>query len=65
VPAYHVLDAGLRYTQAWRGHTLTWRLNVDNVFNRFYWRVTGSSGGDSYLFPGAPRLARLSVKMDF
>jgi iron complex outermembrane receptor protein len=65
VPAYHVFDAGLRYTQAWRGHALTWRLNVDNVFNHFYWRDTGSSGGDSYLFPGAPRLARLSLKMDF
>ena len=45
--------------QPWNGHALTWRLNVDNVFNHFYWRDTGSSGGDSYLFPGAPRLARL------
>jgi iron complex outermembrane receptor protein len=65
VPAYNVFDAGLRYTQAWHGQTLTWRLNVDNVFNRFYWRDTGSSGGDSYLFPGAPRLARLSLQVDF
>ncbi len=64
VPAYHVFDAGLRYTQAWHGHTLTWRLNVDNVFNRFYWRDTGSSGGDSYLFPGTPRLVRLALKVD-
>ena len=64
VPAYNVLDAGLRYTQSWRGHTLTWRLNVDNVFDRFYWRDTGSSSGDSYLFPGAPRLTRLSLQMD-
>ncbi len=65
VPAYNVFDAGLRYTQPWRGHTLTWRLNVDNVFNHFYWRDTGSSGGDSYLFPGAPRVARLSLQVDF
>ncbi len=61
VPAYHVFDAGLRYATQWNGHALTWRLSVDNVFNRFYWRDTGSAGGDSYLFPGAPRLARLSV----
>ncbi|MEP7185657.1 MAG: TonB-dependent siderophore receptor [Rhodanobacter sp.] len=61
VPAYHVFDAGLRYVSSWNDHTVTWRLNVDNVFNHFYWRDTGSSGGDSYLFPGAPRLARLSV----
>ena len=65
VPAYHVFDAGLRYAGQWNGHALTWRLSVDNVFNRFYWRDTGSSGGDSYLFPGAPRLARLSLTVAF
>jgi iron complex outermembrane receptor protein len=65
VPAYHVFDAGLRYAMQWNGHALTWRLSVDNVFNRFYWRDTGTSGGDSYLFPGAPRLARLSLSYAF
>jgi iron complex outermembrane receptor protein len=65
VPAYHVFDAGLRYVTQWNRHALTWRLNIDNVFNHFYWRDTGTSGGDSYLFPGAPRLARLSVTYDF
>ncbi|UPG85311.1 TonB-dependent siderophore receptor [Luteibacter aegosomatis] len=61
VPAYNVFDAGLRYAMTAGGHALTWHLNVDNVFDRFYWRDTGSSGGDRYLFPGMPRLARLSV----
>lgn len=65
VPAYHVFDAGLKYVSQWNGHALTWRLNIDNVFNHFYWRDTGTSGGDSYLFPGAPRLARLSLTYDF
>jgi iron complex outermembrane receptor protein len=65
VPAYHVFDAGLRYGTSWRGHPLTWRLNIDNVFDHFYWRDTSSSGGDRYLFPGAPRLARLSLTYDF
>ncbi len=65
VPAYHVFDAGLRYTTAWNGHALVWRLNIDNLFNHFYWRDTGTSGGDSYLFPGAPRLARLSLTFGF
>jgi iron complex outermembrane receptor protein len=60
-----VFDAGLRYITPWRGRALTWRLSVDNVFNHFYWRDTGSVGGDRYLFPGAPRLARLSVSYDF
>ena len=55
----------MRYVSSWNHHALTWRLNVDNVFNHFYWRDTGSSGGDSYLFPGAPRLARLSLTVAF
>jgi len=65
VPAYNVFDAGLRYTTTLDGHTLTWRLNIDNLFNHFYWRDTGTSGGDSFLFPGAPRLARLSATLAF
>ncbi len=64
VPAYHVFDAGLRFTTMVSGHAMTWRLSVDNVFNHFYWRDTGTSGGDAYLFPGMPRLARLSMTYD-
>ena len=62
-PSYSVVDAGLRFRQQLRGHALDWNLSVDNVFNRFYWRDTGSSSGDYYLFPGAPRQARLSVSI--
>lgn len=65
VPAYHVFDAGLRYATTLHGHALTWRLSMDNVFNHFYWRDTGSADGDSYLFPGAPRLTRVSVSYAF
>ncbi len=60
-PAYGVVDAGLRFRHELHGRTLDWNLSVDNVFNRFYWRDTGSSSGDYYLFPGAPRQARLTV----
>jgi iron complex outermembrane receptor protein len=65
VGAYNVFDAGLRYAAEVGGHAFTLRLSIDNLFNRFYWRDTGSSLGDSYLFPGAPRLARLSVSYAF
>ena len=61
--AYSVFDLGLRYEGALNGHALTTQLGVDNLFNRFYWRDTGSSQGDNYLFPGAPRLLRLSVRI--
>ena len=64
-PAWTVFDAGLRYGARWGDHDLVWRVSVDNLANRFYWRDVGSSQGDSYLFPGAPRLARLTVTMDF
>ena len=65
VPAYNVFDAGVRYATTLDGHALTLRLSIDNVFDRFYWRDTGSAYGDSYLFPGAPRLARLSASFAF
>ncbi|KGI77972.1 TonB-dependent siderophore receptor [Oleiagrimonas soli] len=65
VSAYNVFDAGLRYRGRFMDHALTWRLMVNNVFDRFYWRDTGSAFGDYYLFPSAPRLARLSVTWDF
>lgn len=64
VAAYNVFDAGMRYATTWGRHAVVWRLMVDNVFDRFYWRDTGASGGDSYLFPGAPRITRLSVDID-
>jgi iron complex outermembrane receptor protein len=60
-PSYSVVDAGLRFQHRLHDHAVNWNLSVDNVFNRFYWRDTGSSSGDYYLFPGAPRQARLSV----
>lgn len=60
-PSYSVFDAGVRFQHALREHPVSWTLSVDNVFDRFYWRDTGSSYGDYYLFAGAPRQARLSV----
>lgn len=63
-PAWTVLDAGLSYRAHWGERDMVWRLSVDNLTNRFYWRDVGSSEGDSYLFPGAPRLARLTVSFD-
>ncbi|WP_449447806.1 TonB-dependent siderophore receptor [Thermomonas brevis] len=63
VHAYDVFDAGLRYSGRAREHDFTVQLGIDNLFDHRYWRDTGSSLGDNYLFPGAPRLARLSVRV--
>ncbi|QOW24862.1 TonB-dependent siderophore receptor [Lysobacter sp. H23M47] len=60
-PGYSVVDAGVRFRHQLGGPAVSWNLSVDNVFNRFYWSDTGSSSGDYYLFPGAPRQLRLAV----
>jgi iron complex outermembrane receptor protein len=38
---------------------------VDNLFDKRYWRDVGEFMGDGYLFPGAPRTARLSATVNF
>ncbi len=65
VPAYHIFNVGLRYATRIGGHPTTLRLNIDNLFDKRYWKDSGEYLGDSYLFPGAPRVARLSVQYDF
>ncbi|MFZ6648305.1 TonB-dependent siderophore receptor [Undibacterium sp. TJN25] len=64
VPGYSVMNLGARYATHIAGTATTLRFNVDNVFDKFYWRdVTQSLGG--YLFPGAPRLYKVSAQFDF
>ncbi|WMW79181.1 TonB-dependent siderophore receptor [Undibacterium cyanobacteriorum] len=64
VPGYHVFNFGARYALSQNGITTTLRFDINNAFNKFYWRdVTQSLGG--YLFPGAPRTFKLSAQIDF
>jgi iron complex outermembrane receptor protein len=64
VPGYHLFNAGARYVTRVAGAATTLRFQIDNVFDKFYWRdVTQSLGG--YLFPGAPRTFRVSAQFDF
>ncbi|MEO6921166.1 MAG: TonB-dependent siderophore receptor [Collimonas sp.] len=65
VPAYNLFDAGLRYKTSLSGHPTVFRLSVDNLFDKRYWKDVGEYFGDSYLHLGAPRTARLSVQYDF
>lgn len=65
VPAYHVVNTGLRHERQYGKSKATIRLMVDNVFNKFYWKDVGEFLGDGYLHPGAPRTARLSLQYDF
>jgi len=48
-----------------KGYKTVLRLSVDNLFNKAYWRDIGEYRGDDYLFPGAPRTARLCAMVNF
>ncbi|MCU6433040.1 TonB-dependent siderophore receptor [Undibacterium sp. Jales W-56] len=64
VPGYSVFNLGTRYHTRLAGVATTLRVNIDNVSDKFYWRdVTQSLGG--YLFPGAPRVFKVSAQFDF
>lgn len=65
VSGYTVFDAGAAYNFRAYGNENTVRFNVDNVFNKKYWRDVGSFFGDDYLFLGSPRTAQLAWSMNF
>ena len=65
VPSYTVFDVGSAYNFRAYGYDNTLRLNVDNLFNKKYWRDVGSFAGDDYLFLGAPRSAQFSWTVNF
>lgn len=65
VPSYTVFNLGSAYNFRAYGYENTLRLNVDNVFNKKYWRDVGSFFGDDYLFLGVPRTAQLSWTVNF
>ncbi|MYM36332.1 TonB-dependent siderophore receptor [Duganella sp. FT50W] len=63
VPKYHVVNLSASYATRVGGINTTFRANIDNAFDKFYWRdVTPDLGG--YLMPGAPRTARISATFD-
>ena len=66
LPSAWQLDAGLSYQQHIAGKPALWRLNVENLTNRIYWREAPTTDwGGIYLFASTPRTLRLSVTLDF
>lgn len=65
VSGYTVFDAGAAYDFRAYGYNNMLRLNVDNLFNKKYWRDAGSFFGDDYLFLGTPRTAQFSWTVNF
>lgn len=65
VAGYSVFNAGATYRATVFGHDADIRFNVNNVFNKQYWRDVGGFMGDDYLFLGNPRTSQLSVTLHF
>jgi iron complex outermembrane receptor protein len=65
VPGYHKFDAGLKYVDKVGKSKATYRLNVENVFNKFYWRDVSQTYGSNTLYPGIPRIFRATATFDF
>lgn len=65
VPGYHKFDAGLKYLDRVGKSQATYRVFVENVFNKFYWRDVSQTFGSNTLYPGAPRIVRATATFDF
>jgi iron complex outermembrane recepter protein len=65
VPGYHKFDAGLKYLSKLGSSQATYRFNVENVFNTYYWRDVSQTFGTNALYPGAPRIFRATATFDF
>ncbi|MNT64828.1 Ferrichrome receptor FcuA precursor [compost metagenome] len=65
VSGYTVFDVGTAYNFRAYDYDNTLRFNIDNLFNKKYWRDAGGFFGDDYLFLGAPRTAQLSWTVNF
>lgn len=64
VPDYNLVNLGTSYATRIGNTATTIRANVNNAFNKFYWRdVTPQLGG--YLLPGTSRSFKVSAQFDF
>ena len=64
IPAWTRLDLGASYVTKIGNSKATWSFGVENVLNKSYFKESPYQFSHVYLFPGAPRTARLSVQID-
>jgi iron complex outermembrane receptor protein len=71
VPAYSLVDLGVRYSARLWSNATTWRLLVENVGNVHYYstigpsNITGSNSGNLTAHQGVPRTVSASMSMRF
>jgi len=64
IPGWTRVDLGSRYEHKVGATQLTWRVGVDNVFDKRAWRESPFQFGHVYLYPLAPRTYRVSLQAD-
>ncbi len=66
LPSFWQWDSYVAYRQKLGGTQFTWRVGVDNVTDKRYWRDAPTQyWGGTYLFPAPPRTFRVSVLASF
>jgi iron complex outermembrane receptor protein len=65
LPAAWQLDAGMQWQARLAGKTTLWRVHLENVTDRIYWREAPTQPwGGIYLFPSTPRTLRAAVTIE-
>jgi iron complex outermembrane recepter protein len=65
LPAWSRWDLALGYKQTVSGKSVQYRMGVDNVTDKRYWKGSPTQFGNYFLYPGAPRTIRLTAQLDF
>ncbi|MGA2219676.1 MAG: TonB-dependent siderophore receptor [Terracidiphilus sp.] len=65
VPSVNIFNLGARYTPGGEEGRVTFRVYANNIADKKYWSDTGTNGGDSFLWLGAPTTVRLSAHYRF
>jgi iron complex outermembrane receptor protein len=65
LPAWTTLDLAAHYDTRIQGVRTEWTLAVDNLTDHHYWRESPKQFSHYYLYPGAPRTGRITVRTSF
>lgn len=65
LPAWSRWDLALGYQQTVLGKAAQYRVGIDNVMDKRYWKGSPTQFGNYFLYPGAPRTIRLTALLDF